>query len=263
MNKKTTISLLEGSALYRALLTRMISSIDGYALDRVYQDVESARMLMSEPSDVMIIDLEAGESGEIFRFIRQLVEKGTSSVIACSQQEDDLLMRQVFSSGATGYIVKNSSYDEFRANLMLGLSGGMPISRSVVERLVEVVHRDFSSSPNRGISQPVSLTCQLIDEVLSSPFSLRQENLSDFLSRRVGLSYHHLSNQFKKEMSVTLSQYVILKKIDRVKQMIREDHHSLTQIANVMDYSSVAHLSTQFRKIMGLTPSDYRRSIFP
>jgi AraC-like DNA-binding protein len=263
MHKKTTISLLEGSALYRALLTRMISSIDGYALDRVYQDVESARMLMSEPSDVMIIDLEAGESGKIFSFIRQLVKKGTSSVIACSQQEDDLLMRQVFSSGATGYIVKNSSYDEFRANLMLGLSGGMPISRSVVERLVEVVHRDFSSSPNRGISQPVFLTCQLIDEVLSSPFSLRQENLSDFLSRRVGLSYHHLSNQFKKEMSVTLSQYVILKKIDRVKQMIREDHHSLTQIANVMDYSSVAHLSTQFRKIMGLTPSDYRRSIFP
>lgn len=262
MHKKTTISIIERNPLYASLMIRMISSIEGYALDKDYKDADSALELMTAPSDVVIIDLEAGEPGDIFGFFRKLIDKGTVSVIACSQQEDDLLMRQAFSSGASGYIVKNSAYEEFRANLMLALSGGMPLSRSVVRRLVEVVRRDFSQPILSGISQPIALTCQLIEEVLASPFSLKQENLSDFLSRRVGISYHHLSIQFKKEMSVNLSQYVILKKIDRVKQMIREDHHSLTQIANMMDYSSVAHLSTQFRKITGLTPSDYRRSIF-
>ncbi len=262
MHKKTTISILEGSPLYRSLLSRMISSIDGYALDKVFRDPKSAQVLITAPSDIVIIDLEAGEPGDIFSFFRKLIDVGAVSVIACSQQEDDLLMRQAFRSGASGYIVKNSSYEEFRANLMLALSGGMPLSRSVVRRLVEVVRRDSSRPVLSGISEPIALTCQLIEEVLASPFSLKHENLSDFLSRRVGISYHHLSIQFKKEMSVNLSQYMILKKIERVKDMIREDHHSLTQIANMMDYSSVAHLSTQFRKITGLTPSDYRRSIF-
>jgi len=241
----------------------MISSIDGYTLDRVYKNVESASCLTTHPSDVVIIDLESGETGEVLGLVRKLNELGSVSVIACSQKDNDLLMRQAFNAGATGYIVKHSSYDEFRANLTLALSGGMPISRSVVRRLVEVVRRDFSGPPDPGISEPVSLACQLIDEVLASPYSLKQENISHFLSRRIGLSYHQLSLQFKKEMGVNLSHYVILKKVERVKYMIREDHQSITQIANIMDYSSVAHLSAQFRKICGITPTEYRRVIFP
>lgn len=254
--------MLEGNPIYRALLTRMINSIDGYVLDRVFKDTIQARTLLKFPSDVVIVDLEARNIDDIFDLVRRLNEMGDVMIIACSHKENDEMMRRAFSSGVSGYMVKTSSYEEFRANLMLALSGGMPLSRSVVRRLVEVVRRDFSRPVLSGISEPIALTCQLIEEVLASPFSLKQENLSDFLSRRVGISYHHLSIQFKKEMSVNLSQYMILKKIDRVKDMIREDHHSLTQIANMMDYSSVAHLSTQFRKITGLTPSDYRRSIF-
>jgi AraC-like DNA-binding protein len=62
-------------------------------------------------------------------------------------------------------------------------------------------------------------------------------------------------------MRINLSQYVIIRKIDRVKTMIQEDRHSLTQIANQMDYSSVAHLSAQFRKITGLSASEFKRSV--
>jgi AraC family transcriptional regulator len=97
--------------------------------------------------------------------------------------------------------------------------------------------------------------------LLLSPFSLRQEKLSDFLSRGVGMSYHHLSLQFKKDMGINLSQYVINQRIERVKAMLREGNYSLSQIANMMDYSSVAHLSAQFRKITGLTPSEFKRTI--
>ena len=108
MHKKTTISILEGSPLYRSLLNRMISSIDGYALDKVFRDPKSAEVLITAPSDIVIIDLETGKGGDIFSFFRKLIDMGTVSVIACSQQEDDLLMRQAFSAGASGYIVKNS-----------------------------------------------------------------------------------------------------------------------------------------------------------
>ncbi|MCE2833695.1 MAG: hypothetical protein LW694_04885, partial [Chitinophagaceae bacterium] len=232
MQKKTIISILEGNAMYRTLLTRMIASIDGYVLDAVFQDLERARTLLTKPTDVVIIDLEAGASEEIFfSFIRTLSENTAVSVIACSQQETDALIRQAFVAGAGGYIVKNSTYDEFRANLILALSGGMPMSRSIISRLIDVMRRDFTNPPAVYMSEPITVTCRHIEEVLSSPFSLRQENLSDFLSRQIGLSYHQLSLQFKKEMRINLSQYVIITKIDRVKTMIQEDRHSLTQIA--------------------------------
>lgn len=261
MQKKTTISILECNPLYRAMLIRMISSIDGYALDKVYHDLDSARNLLLQPSDVAIIDLEAAPDVEIFGFIRKLNELESVTVIACSLQDDDLLMRQAFSVGLTGYVIKNSSYDEFRFNLILAMNGGMPISRAVVKRLAEVIRRDFSKPPSSHISPSVSQACQLVEELLSSPYSLRKEKLSDFLSRRVGMSYHHLSLQFKKDMGINLSQYVINQRIERVKAMLREGNYSLSQIANMMEYSSVAHLSAQFRKITGLTPSEFKRTI--
>lgn len=260
MYKKTTISILEANALYRTLLTRMISSIDGYVLDRVCPGVDAAHILLNQPSEVVIVDLESGKESEIFGFLRSLIELGKVNVIACSQEESAALTRQAFTIGVSGYVIKNSSYDEFRANLILALNGGMPVSRSVIRQLVKFVQDECSQASTTALSEPISLTCQIVDEVLLKPYSMKQENLSDHLSRRVGISYHQLSTQFKKEMGMKLSQYVILKKIDRVKMMIRENRHSLTQIANLMDYSSVAHLSAQFRKVSGLTPSDFRRS---
>jgi AraC family transcriptional regulator len=259
MQKKTSISILEGNTLYRTLLTRMISSITDYVLVGIYGDVHTARTLLNDPSEVVIVDLEAGEEEDIFRFIRALNKMGTVSVIACSQQDHKIWMRKVFAIGVNGYIIKDSTYDEFRANLMLALKGGVPMSRSVVRNLVECVRKEILCGPSAELSESVSQTCQMIEEVLASPYSLKQENLSDFLSRQIGFSYHQLSMLFKKEMGINLSQYVILKKIEKVKLLIGENHFSLTQIANLMDYSSVAHLSTQFRKSTGVTPTEFKR----
>jgi AraC-like DNA-binding protein/DNA-binding NarL/FixJ family response regulator len=262
MLKKTTISILEGTPLYRTLLTRMISSIDGYELVSVYQDVESAHQLLLQPSDVVVIDQDTGNPDKIMELMRRLNGLGSVSVIACSMQEDEILLRRVFSvGGVIGFIVKHSAYDEFRSNMMLAMNGGMPISRSIVRRLVNIVRHDFPKPPAHELSANVSLACQLINEVLSLPFSHNQENLSDFLSRRIGLSYHQLSLQFKKEMGINLSHFVIMQRIEKVKGMIREGKFSLSQIANMMDYSSVAHLSAQFRKTTGFTPSEFKRTL--
>lgn len=261
MHKKTTISILERSPLYRAMLTRMIASIDGYAMDKVCQDLDEANNILLHPTDVVVVDLQAASAADIFGFIRKLIALDGVNVIASSLQEDDMLIRQAFSIGVMGYVVKNSTYEEFRLNMMLAINGGMPISRSVVKRLVDVVRRDYSTPSAPNLSPSIFLTCQLIEELLASPFSLRQEKVSDFLSRRTGMSYPQLSIQFKKEMGINLSQYMIIQRISRVKPMLKEGNYSLSQIANMMDYSSVAHLSAQFRKITGQTPSAYKQTI--
>jgi AraC-like DNA-binding protein len=62
-------------------------------------------------------------------------------------------------------------------------------------------------------------------------------------------------------MGINLSHFVIMQRIEKVKGMIREGKFSLSQIANMMDYSSVAHLSAQFRKTTGFTPSEFKRTL--
>jgi AraC-like DNA-binding protein len=242
------------------LLQRMIHSISGFVLERVYEDLPSAVEQLTKPSDILIIDLESAGHEEVFDFIHALRSLGVSRIIACSLQRDEAFMRRAFSIGVNGYILKESSYDEFRANLILALSGGMPMSRDVIKKLMECIQADLNGIKVSRRSASIKLSCDIIDEVLSSPFSLQRENLSDFLSRKVGLSYHALSQQFKKEMGITLSKYVIEKKVELVKSMIRQDNFSITQIANMLDYSSVAHLSSQFRKVAGVTLTEFRRN---
>ena len=242
-------------------MMRMLGSIDGFVIDRVFNELTSAYQLLTEPSDLIIIDLDCAPADRVFDFLDQLHRTGTTRFIACRMDADKQRIRRAFQAGSIGYIVKESTYEEFRANLILALNGGMPLSSCIARGLVESAHDEVSKKSVRIFSVSITEACRLIDEVLAEPLKRRRENLSDFLSREIGISYHHLSVQFKREMGVTLSYYVIMQKIERVKTMIRSNDHSLTQIANMMDYSSVAHLSTQFRKITGITPTEFKSNI--
>jgi AraC-like DNA-binding protein len=83
-------------------------------------------------------------------------------------------------------------------------------------------------------------------------------NLSDFLSEELGYEYNYLSNLFSEVEGTTIEKYVILQKIEKVKELIVYDELSLKEIANQLGYSSVAYLSNQFKKITGLTPSHFK-----
>ncbi|HEC41682.1 MAG TPA: AraC family transcriptional regulator [Bacteroides sp.] len=83
---------------------------------------------------------------------------------------------------------------------------------------------------------------------------------SDYLVEKIGYSYPHLSKLFHAHEPVTLERYVILQKIERIKQLIDNDEFTLSEIAFMMDYSSVQYLSGQFHKITGMTVSDYKAS---
>ena len=83
---------------------------------------------------------------------------------------------------------------------------------------------------------------------------------SDYIVEKLGYSYPHLSKLFHSREPVTLERYIILQKIERIKQLIDNDEFTLSEIAFMMDYSSVQYLSGQFHKITGMTVSDYKAS---
>jgi AraC-like DNA-binding protein len=84
-------------------------------------------------------------------------------------------------------------------------------------------------------------------------------NFSDFISKKVNYNYPYLSNLFSSVQGISIEKYMILQKIERVKELLVYEESSLTDIAYRLQYSSVAHLSNQFKKITGLTPSFFRQ----
>jgi AraC-like DNA-binding protein len=83
-------------------------------------------------------------------------------------------------------------------------------------------------------------------------------NLSDYLSEQLNLDYNGLSKLFSEVENTTIEQYYIAQKIEKIKELIMYDELSLSEIADRMNYSSLAHLSNQFKKLTGLTPSYYK-----
>ena len=85
-------------------------------------------------------------------------------------------------------------------------------------------------------------------------------NWSSVLSEELHYEYNYLSNLFSSVEGITLEQYIIRQKIEKVKELLFYDELNLSQIANRMGYSSVAHLSAQFKKVTGFTPSEMKKS---
>ena len=84
-------------------------------------------------------------------------------------------------------------------------------------------------------------------------------NLSDFLSEKLNHNYTYLANLFSEVKGTTIEKYYLTHKIEKVKELIVYDELNLSEIAYKMHYSSVAHLSNQFKKFTGLTPSHFKK----
>jgi AraC-like DNA-binding protein len=88
---------------------------------------------------------------------------------------------------------------------------------------------------------------------------LPKVNYSDYISEKLNYDYTYLSNLFSEVKGITIQQFIIVHKIERVKELLFYNELSLTEISFKMHYSSVAHLSNQFKKVTGLTPSAYKQ----
>src|SRR6185436_12477238 len=99
----------------------------------------------------------------------------------------------------------------------------------------------------------------VIIEMVHYSDELPKTNFSDYLSEKLKYDYNYLSNLFSEVKGTTIEQFIISHKIERVKELLVYDELTLTEIAWKLHYSSVAHLSNQFKKVTGLTPSFFKK----
>ena len=98
----------------------------------------------------------------------------------------------------------------------------------------------------------------VIVEMVHYSDELPKTNFSVFLSKKLNYDYTYLANLFSDTQGTTIEHYIIMHKIEKVKELIIYDELNLTEIAYKLHYSGVAHLSSQFKKITGLTPSYFK-----
>jgi len=98
----------------------------------------------------------------------------------------------------------------------------------------------------------------VIIEMIHYSDEVPKVNDSDYISEKLNYDYTYLSNTFSEVKGMTIQHYIILHKIERVKELLIYDELTLTEIAYKLHYSSVAHLSNQFKKVTGLTPTYFK-----
>lgn len=99
----------------------------------------------------------------------------------------------------------------------------------------------------------------LITEMIHHSDEVPKVNYSDYISEKLDYDYTYLSNIFSEVKGITIQQFIIIHKIERIKELIIYDELSISEIAWKMNYSSVAHLSNQFKKNTGLTPTHFKQ----
>tara|TARA_R110002012_G_scaffold250730_5_gene428670 strand:+ start:5424 stop:5963 length:540 start_codon:yes stop_codon:yes gene_type:complete len=99
----------------------------------------------------------------------------------------------------------------------------------------------------------------VIIEMIHYTDELPKVNYSDYISEKLDYDYTYLSNIFSEVKGITIQQFIIMHKIERVKELLLYDELNLTEISYKLHYSSVAHLSNQFKKVTGLSPTFFRQ----
>ena len=99
----------------------------------------------------------------------------------------------------------------------------------------------------------------LVIDMVHNSDQLPTENYSDYISKKMDYDYKYISRIFSDARGITLENYIIAHKIERAKELILYNELTLTQISYKLNYSSVAHLSNQFKKVTGLTPTYFKQ----
>ncbi len=107
-------------------------------------------------------------------------------------------------------------------------------------------------------SRVIEKVKNLITNLVYSKSNLLKINLSESITTTIGQDYSYISSLFSQQESITIEHYYILQKIERVKELIVYDELSLSEIAFQLNYSSTSHLSKQFKKVTGITPTDFK-----
>ncbi len=99
----------------------------------------------------------------------------------------------------------------------------------------------------------------LVIDMVHNTDQLPAQNYSEYISKKLDYDFKYLSRIFSDTRGITIENYIIAHKVERIKELILYNELSLTQISYKLNYSSVAHLSAQFKKVTGLTPSYFKQ----
>ena len=120
-----------------------------------------------------------------------------------------------------------------------------------------LVSEGFELIDNRK-SRLIEQIKKALIELIQNEYPDKRINLSKYLAQQLNHDYSYLSNLFSSVEGKTIEHYFIQQKIEKVKELLVYDELTLSEIAYKLGYSSVAHLSSQFKKITGLTPSHFK-----
>ncbi|HLV39590.1 AraC family transcriptional regulator [Xanthomarina sp.] len=144
----------------------------------------------------------------------------------------------------------------------LGSIGEIHIDKTLTEEKLEIISTSLTKYGIDILTNPKATMVERIknsiDEFLRDK-DLRAVKFSTYLADKLHYSYPHLSTVFSENTYTSIENYIILKKVDVAKELMCTTNLTLTEIAFQLDYSSVAHLSGQFKKTTGLTPSAFQR----
>lgn len=150
-----------------------------------------------------------------------------------------------------GLDVKNIRLGE----VTLGKEPGPEEKKKLDEVLIPLGFEMIDDKKSRIIEKIKNIIIELVHHQDNDT----RTNLSDLLSSRLHHDYNYLSNLFSEVEGVTIEKYFIAQRIEKVKELLVYDELSLSEIAARLNYSSVAYLSNQFKKVTGLTPSHFKQ----
>jgi len=128
-------------------------------------------------------------------------------------------------------------------------------------QLIKILKKYGIEILDNRINALVQKTKDTITEMIYMEEKLPASKISFYLSKKLNYSFGHISQLFSEVTFTSLENFIIIQKIERVKQLIIADELTLAQIAGKLSYSSGAHLSGQFKKITGITPTAFQRII--
>lgn len=141
--------------------------------------------------------------------------------------------------------------------------GKVEILEDITPEIREKLKAELLKSGLELMDDPKAILIEKIKNVITEMIHFSEDvprmNYSDYISSKLNYDYTYLSNVFSEVKGITIQQFIILNKIERVKELLLYGEMNLTQISQTLHYSSVAHLSNQFKKVTGLTPSYYKQ----
>ena len=140
--------------------------------------------------------------------------------------------------------------------------GVVEIQNDITEEQRESIRKSLAKAGLELLDDKRNILVEKIKNVIVEMIHHAEEvpnvNDSEYISKKLGYDYTYLSNTFSEVKGMTIQKFIILNKIEKAKEMLLYDEDNLTEIAYKLKYSSVAHLSNQFKKVTGFTPSFFK-----